>query len=291
MPRRSSSQPQAQLAQLTLVAMQQGIDRLRKRVDEVRAFEPTSVTEQNNIPHVRALGASVNDALVRTFGSDTLDYKRYRDAGYFDNGPHNYAYRVPIEQVHASLARSKARSIALLEQAIASLEERIAEATSDLAREEPINYSAAVSRKIFLVHGHEEGPREAVARFLEKMDFTPIILHEQANQGRTIIEKFEAHANVGFAVVLLTPDDMGGPRDGVQQPRARQNVVLELGYFIGKLGRRHVCAIKSGELEMPSDIIGVVWTPFDNNGAWKAALAKELEAVGHEIDWNKAMRS
>jgi predicted nucleotide-binding protein len=142
-----------------------------------------------------------------------------------------------------------------------------------------------------VVHGHENGPREAVARFLEKMDFTPIILHEQANQGRTIIEKFEAHANVGFAVVLLTPDDMGGPRDGALQPRARQNVVLELGYFIGKLGREHVCAIKSGELEMPSDIIGVVWTPFDNSGAWKAALAKELEAVGHEIDWNKAMRS
>src|SRR3979411_81921 len=111
MPRRSSSQPQAQLAQLTLVAMQQGIDRLRKRVDEVRAFEPTSVTEQNNIPHVRALAASVDDALVRTFGSDTLDYKLYNDAGSFDNGPHNYMYRVPIEQVHASLARSKARSI------------------------------------------------------------------------------------------------------------------------------------------------------------------------------------
>jgi predicted nucleotide-binding protein len=70
----------------------------------------------------------------------------------------------------------------------------------------------------------------------------------------------------------------------------RERGVLELGYFIGKLGREHVCAIKSGELEMPSDIIGVVWTPFDNNGAWKAALAKELEAVGHEIDWNKAMR-
>jgi predicted nucleotide-binding protein len=290
MARRSSPQPQAQLAQLSPVAMQQGIDRLRKRLDEVRASDPTSVTEQYNIPHVEALAASVAEGLVRTFGADTLDYKRYSDAGYFDNGLHNYMHRVPIEQVHASLARSKARSIALLEQAIASLEERIREATSNFARKEPINDSASVSREVFVVHGHEDGPREAVARFLEKMDFTPIILHEQANQGRTIIEKFEAHANVGFAIVLLTPDDVGGPREGAQQPRARQNVVLELGYFIGKLGRGHVCAIKSGELEMPSDIIGVVWTPFDNGGAWKAALAKELEAVGHEIDWNKAMR-
>jgi hypothetical protein len=185
--------------------MQQGIDRLRKRVDEVRAFDPTSVTEQNNIPHVKALSASVDEALVRTFGAGTLDYKRYLAAGYFDNGPHNYAYRVPIEQVRASLARSKARSIALLEQAIASLEERIGEATSNLAWEETINYSASVSRKIFLVHGHEEGPREAVARFLEKMDFTPIILHEQANQGCTLIEKFEAHANVALRSCYSPP--------------------------------------------------------------------------------------
>jgi hypothetical protein len=127
MPRRSSPQPQSQVAQLTPVTMQQGVDRLRKRLDEVRAFDPTSVTEQYNIPHVKALAASVDDALVRTFGSDTLDYKRYKDAGYFDNGPHNYAYGVRISQVRASLARSKARSIALLEQAIASLVERIGE--------------------------------------------------------------------------------------------------------------------------------------------------------------------
>jgi hypothetical protein len=209
MARRFLSQPQAQLAQLTPVAMQQGIDRLRKRADEVRAFDPTSVSDQNNIQHVKALSASVDEALVRTFGLDTLDYKRYSAARYFDNGPHNYAYRVPIEQVHASLARSKDQSVALLEQAIASLEERIGEATSNFAREDPINDSASVSRKVFIVHGHDEGAREGVARFLEKMDLMPIILHEQANQGRTIIEKFEAHADVGFAIVLLTPDDMG----------------------------------------------------------------------------------
>jgi hypothetical protein len=177
MARQSSPQPQAQLAQLTLVVMQQGIDRLRKRLDEVRAFDPKSVIEQYNIPHVQALAASVDEALVRTFGADTLDYKRYSDASYFDNGPHNYAHRVPIEQVHVSLARSKARSIALIEQAIVSLEERIEEATSNLAQEEPVNDSASVSRKVFVVHGHDEGAQEAVARFLAQIGFEPIILH------------------------------------------------------------------------------------------------------------------
>jgi hypothetical protein len=150
---------------------------------------------------------------------------------------------------------------------------------------------AQFSRKIFIVHGHDEGSRESVARFLEKIDFEPVILHERANRGRTIIEKFEAHADVGFAVVLMTPDDVGGAREGMQQQaRARQNVILELGYFIGRLGRERVCAVKSSELELPSDILGVVWTPFDSHGAWKVALLKELEAAGYEIDWNKAMR-
>ena len=116
-----------------------------------------------------------------------------------------------------------------------------------------------------------------------------MILHEQSNQGRTIVEKFEDHSDVDFAVALLTPDDVGGPKGGAQQPRARQNVILELGYFIGKLGRKNVCAIKLGDLEIPSDIIGVVWTPFDPHGAWRTALAKELREAGHEIDWNKVM--
>jgi predicted nucleotide-binding protein len=99
--------------------------------------------------------------------------------------------------------------------------------------------------------------RESVARFLEQIGFEAIILHEQANQGRTIIEKFEAHADVGFAVVLLTPDDEGRAKGGEIQSRAPQNVVLELGYFIGRLGRNKVCALKRGDLEFPSDYQGV----------------------------------
>src|SRR5690606_30940781 len=147
------------------------------------------------------------------------------------------------------------------------------------------------SKKISIVHGHDEGARESVARFLERIGFEPIILHEQANRGRTVIEKVEAHGDVGFAVVLLTPDDEGCVKGGSTEPRARQNVLLELGYFIGRLGRDHVCALKRGELEIPSDFAGVVWETMDGNGGWKQALARELEAAGHSIDWNKVMRA
>lgn len=147
------------------------------------------------------------------------------------------------------------------------------------------------SRRIFIVHGHDDGARETVARFLERIGLEAVILHEQANQGRTIIEKVVANSDVGFAVVLLTPDDEGCVKGGTPEPRARQNVLLELGYFIGRLGRDKVCALKRGTLEIPSDFAGVVWETMDSNGGWKQALARELEAAGHSIDWNKVMRA
>lgn len=150
---------------------------------------------------------------------------------------------------------------------------------------------AQFSRKVFIVHGHDDGARETVARFLERIGLEAIILHEQANQGRTIIEKVVAHSDVGFAVVLLTPDDEGCVKGGTPEPRARQNVLLELGYFIGRLGRDKVCALKRGAVEIPSDFAGVVWETMDSGGGWKQALARELEAAGHSIDWNKVMRA
>lgn len=147
-----------------------------------------------------------------------------------------------------------------------------------------------LSTKVFVVHGHDEGARESVARFLEKIGFEAIILHEQANQGRTVIEKIEAYSDVGYAVVLLTPDDHGGKAGEPTKPRARQNVILELGYFVGHLGRGHVCALMRGEIEVPSDWNGVVYQAMDTGGGWKGVLAKELAAVGHAIDWAKVMQ-
>lgn len=147
------------------------------------------------------------------------------------------------------------------------------------------------TRKIFLVHGHDGEPRESIARFLTQLKFLPIILHEQTNQGRTIIEKFEKHADVNFAVIILTPDDVGGVRGDVPSSRARQNVILEWGYFIGRLGRDRVCALKKGEIELPSDILGIVWEKFDEEGAWKMKLARELDDAGFEIDWRLLSRA
>ena len=148
---------------------------------------------------------------------------------------------------------------------------------------------SVASGKVFVVHGHDEGARETVARFIGKLELTPIILHEQASQGRTIVEKLERHGDVGYAVVLLTPDDVGGSDPAILQPRARQNVILELGYFLGRLGRDRVCALYGGKLELPSDYMGVIYIPFDSGGGWRLSLAKELKAADFDVDMNKAL--
>ena len=135
------------------------------------------------------------------------------------------------------------------------------------------------SRKVFIVHGHDNEAKEGTARFIEKIGLQPIILHEQASSGQTIIEKFETHSgDIGFAIVVLTPDDFGGVAGApeVAKPRARQNVILELGYFIGKLGRSRVCALHRGGIEFPSDYQGVLYVEFDDAGAWRMKLAQEF---------------
>jgi len=151
----------------------------------------------------------------------------------------------------------------------------------------PTKLVLPLSDHVFIVHGQDTGPRDAVARFLEVIGLHPVILHEQASRGLTVIEKVEANSDVGFAVVILTPDDEGCLAGARPEPRPRQNVILELGYFIGKLGRPKVCALKRGEMEIPSELAGVVWENMDDHGAWKLALARELQAAGHQIDWTK----
>ena len=145
--------------------------------------------------------------------------------------------------------------------------------------------------KVFVVHGHDEGAREGVARFLEKIGLTAIILREQPNQGRTTIEKFVDYAGeVGFAVVLLTPDDLGGAAaTEVHLSRARQNVIFELGYFVGSLGRGRACLLRKGEVEIPSDLYGVVYTAMDSADGWKIELARELKAAGFQFDAAKGL--
>lgn len=145
---------------------------------------------------------------------------------------------------------------------------------------------------VFLVHGHDEGAKHGVARFLEQLGIVPVILQEQINRGMTVIEKFEDFASrAGFAVVLMTPDDYGYAVNAEQNKkhRPRQNVVLELGYFAAKLGRDKTFVLTKGGIEMPSDVLGLVYESMDSSEGWKVKLARELKAAGFQVDMNRAL--
>jgi predicted nucleotide-binding protein len=185
---------------------------------------------------------------------------------------------------------SKSRSVAV---------EDTAGAPTQPSESRPVTAATAPAAKtvddsvttIFLVHGHNALLRTEVARLVERTvrDVELVILHEQPNQGRTIIEKFEHHASsAGFAIILLTADDEGSAKGtSGKNARARQNVILELGYFIGTLGRSQVAVIYEPGVELPSDIMGVVYIQLDAGGAWKLSLAQELSAAGLQVNFSK----
>jgi hypothetical protein len=142
--------------------------------------------------------------------------------------------------------------------------------------------------KIFVVHGRNRELEGDVLLYLTRIGIDPIVLHEQANGGRTLLEKFEEEADgVTYAIVLMTPDDVGSLAGGELKPRARQNVVLELGYFIGKLGKKRVCVLRLGETEDPSDFSGVAYISVGSND-WKRELLRELDRAGIPFDHRRA---
>jgi predicted nucleotide-binding protein len=146
---------------------------------------------------------------------------------------------------------------------------------------------------VFIVHGHDEAARETVARFIEHLGLRPIILRDLPSSGRTIIAQIERYSRVGFVIVLLTPDDMGYPKSQPQQRkyRARQNVIFELGFFIGRLGPAQVCLLYKEGVEIPSDYQGVLYIPMDSQGGWKIRLAQELDAASITFDHERIIEA
>jgi predicted nucleotide-binding protein len=124
----------------------------------------------------------------------------------------------------------------------------------------------AGEKDVFIVHGHQDAVRTQLRDICSGLQLNPIVLVEQNDLGLTIIEKFEYYArNCSFAFVIMTPDDQTSGVDGKEQLRARQNVIMELGWFMAYLGRDRVAILHQGELEIPSDILGVITMRFEQN--------------------------
>lgn len=156
--------------------------------------------------------------------------------------------------------------------------------------------SVELSTRVFIVHGQDDARKYELDSYLQKlMSEPPVILHQQPNGGRVLIEKLEDNAaSVGYAVVLLTADDVGRSAALTSEddrPRARQNVVFELGFFMGLVGRARVAVLYEQHVELPSDINGLVYIALDEAGAWKGKLASEIDHSGITVDWTAIGRS
>ena len=232
----------------------------------------------------------INSTIADIFGHGTVEYQKYK-IWELDTLPHIVGERNPLHEVRQGYEKGISNAIIKLKSLQDILQEKLQDIEGEIVSDiEPMESSITTdSRKVFVVHGHDEAIKQKVARFVEKLELKPIILHEKPNEGRTVIEKFERDASqVTFAVILLTPDDIGFPRKkpDEKRARARQNVVLELGYFSGILGRQNVCVLHKGDVEIPSDYLGVVYIEMDEAGAWRFKLSRELKQSGLPVDLN-----
>ena len=283
---RSAQTPAEPLPQLTVAREELG-SQLEDRIlrgSELLEREISSAADLQSARNDYYTWDEYNETLLRRSFTTSKPADNYRGVAFAIGSVDELLFK-QIEDFHRDV-QYKVRKLASLKEQLPLYEE-----PSGLPPrpEEP---SPKARTTVFVVHGHGEAFKQQVARFLNAVtDLEPVILHEQANSGRTIIEKFEAQAGrAAFAVVLLTADDDGGVRGtGERRPRARQNVVFELGFFIGALGRSRVAVLHEDGVELPSDMSGVLYTPLDAAGAWKLALAKELQAAGLSVDLNRAI--
>jgi len=280
-------------AKLTVDQMKRGMARIQRRIDDLEAFDPFRVTKRH-APEVTALETAIEETLAAVFGLGTAEYQRYSDAGRLDDGLLIGGGQNQRAALSKLLEDGKQRSLQLLLQAIRGMAEEIADQNETMSLPAVARVASQPDlSKVFIVHGHDGEAKSTVARFVEKLGFQAVILHERPNKGRTIISKFrEEAAGVGFAIVLMTPDDIGGSAGSSPdklRPRARQNVVFELGSFLLAIGPERVAALVKGDIERPSDYDGVVYISLDNSN-WQMELARELRSAGYAVDLNKVIR-
>lgn len=284
--RRTPEPPPLEVRQFKRSEIDKGIAKLQRRIEEVSALDPKTLRYDD--ARIVMVEKNIKETIREVFGPTSPEFD---DHGYHKIWHGGYNVMESDDESQAKFAAGIPQTITMLKGLIARLEEKREDAPPD--RPVPIQQFAPMSgtRRVFVVHGRDEAAKEAVARFLQKLHLDPIILHEQPNQGRTVIEKFEGHADVDFAVVILTPDDVGHPSSEPDkpQPRARQNVIFELGYFVGRIGRGRVCALHKGGVEILSDYEGVVYVSMDDPQGWSLLLAREIKAAGIDIDLNLAM--
>ncbi len=262
-----------------------GIRKLRRRIEKINSLSTSNVAY--NDAQVKTAETGLRETVREIYGQNSPEFKDHQLHRIWHGG-YNSMDIPAIKQ--SKFEKGIEQTIILIEGLVGRLEEK----RDDIEAGENSHITRADEKviindtKVFIVHGHDEEAKQTLARFIEKLKLFPVILSEKPNEGHTIIEKFEKHSEVGFAVILLTTDDIGSEKSEQKnlRPRARQNVILELGYFVGKLGRSRVCALCKGSVETPSDFHGILYIPMDESEGWKLKLASELKTAKLNVDMN-----
>lgn len=235
---------------------------------------------RSSAPAFEAWQTKAERFLIKKYGKDSLEHKKFLDTHFapliWVGDDEEEDARISIECCRKGLLSCKAVFETYLED-MADEEES--------ATPNSVMLQTSIMDKVFVVHGHDGELKHAVARLIEKQGLDAIILSEQANKGKTIIEKFEENSDVSGAICLFTADDLGRAKAVPNEhPRARQNVVFEAGYFMGKLGRNRVVIIAESGVELPSDMQGIVYTDKNN---WEIDVLREMKEMGYTIDFNR----
>ena len=239
------------------------MSRLEKFVKEAKEFSVKYITASN--PEFVAWNNSLIRYMEKNYGTTSTTTNNFKNRRYSLG-----VYALGTPQSSFINAYKKDMKITLKELEIL-LEEEIEE------DDKPTITEKKQTKKVFIVHGRDDSKKYELSGFLYEQGLEPIILHEQVNNGQTIIEKIENNSDVACAIILLTPDDEGKLKNSENplKTRARQNVIFEAGYFMGKLGRNRTILL-SGVEETMSDIDGIVYLDIDN---YKSALLKELKSL------------
>lgn len=255
-------------------------EKLKGIIDEIDILVSRNI--RSSEPEFQAWRTKAERFLIKKFGKDSLEYRKFANT-YFS----------PLAWCGSDMEKEKRDAIKFCCNGLKSCKAVFKVYLEELAEDDEAvlpnihEMQNCDKTKIFIVHGHDGELKQSVARIIEKQGIEAIILSEQANKGRTIIEKFEDYSDVGGAICLFTADDYGRAKNDIEDnTRARQNVVLETGYFMGKLGRDHVVLLADKGIEMPSDLSGIVYT---DTGSWQFDLLKELAAMGYKVDLNKLL--
>jgi hypothetical protein len=243
------------------------ITKLKRRLASIIEVPASEDSDEIGL-RAQAICHRANETYREIFGPDSLqarEAKATTTAFYDLNSDDWHEDLKAFEDTRRRVAGRFETTITLLEEKLSDVGPAAFSVSSSIPA-----VADPASGGVFLVHGRDSQAKNEVALVLARAGLEVIILREQPNGGRTIVEKFEDHAGAAaFAIVLLTPDDVGGPVGGLMTPRARQNVVGEMFWFAGKLGRKRVCALRKGDVEIPSDFAGLVYTDMDGRGAWK----------------------